>query len=284
MPWHYRDSNSSSLPDPSHTYQTSGNFTAALTVTDNGCLTDTTSLAISVNPPANQAPTAVASATPTSGTAPLAVQFTGSSSSDPDGTLASFAWDFGDGNSSSLPDPSHTYQTSGNFTATLTVTDNGGLTDTASVTISVDISLSAGLMAEWRFDDGSGVTAADSSGNGNIGVLLNGPTWTAGIAGGGLSFDGVDDAVDVGNNASLNPANSLTLAVWVNPGNLTATQMVFSKYGAVIQYFIRFQSGGKLRFSLNAGGVVADLNSNGALTGNDCPRERPECPTAPSRA
>ena len=127
---------------------------------------------------------------------------------------------------------------------------------------------SANLMGHWQFEEGSGSIAGDSSGNGNFGTLLNGPAWTAGIAGGGLSFDGVDDAVDVGNNASLNPANSLTLAVWVNSGNLTATQMVFSKYGALIQYFIRLQTGGGLRFSLNAGGVTTDLNSGATLSVN----------------
>ena len=85
----------------------------------------------------NQAPTAVVSANPTSGVAPLTVVFTGSGSTDADGTVVSYAWDFGDSQSSTLADPSHTYQSAGTYTATLTVTDDGGLSDSASVVISV---------------------------------------------------------------------------------------------------------------------------------------------------
>ena len=87
--------------------------------------------------PANQPPLAVASASPTSGTAPLTVAFNGSGSSDPDGTIASHAWSFGDGGSSTSAAPSHTYASAGTFTATLTVTDNGGATGTATVPITV---------------------------------------------------------------------------------------------------------------------------------------------------
>ena len=85
----------------------------------------------------NQPPTAVASAAPTSGTAPLAVSFSGATSSDSDGTIASYSWVFGDGGTGSGVAPSHTYQNAGNYTAVLTVTDSQGATGTASVGISV---------------------------------------------------------------------------------------------------------------------------------------------------
>jgi hypothetical protein len=87
---------------------------------------------------ANQPPTAVASATPTSGTAPLAVSFNGSASSDPDGTIAGYAWNFGDGGSASGATTSHTYSAVGNYTATLTVTDNNGATSSTTVSIAVN--------------------------------------------------------------------------------------------------------------------------------------------------
>lgn len=87
-------------------------------------------------PTGNQPPVAVASGTPTSGTAPLSVNFSSNGSYDPDGTIASFNWDFGDGTAtSSLAAPSHTYNTSGTYVASLVVTDNGGLSSTATVTI-----------------------------------------------------------------------------------------------------------------------------------------------------
>ena len=86
---------------------------------------------------ANQPPTAVASATPTSGIGPLVVSFSGANSSDSDGTIASYSWAFGDGGTGSGVAPSHTYQNAGNYTAVLTVTDSQGATGTASVGISV---------------------------------------------------------------------------------------------------------------------------------------------------
>ncbi|MFC4854769.1 PQQ-dependent sugar dehydrogenase [Actinophytocola glycyrrhizae] len=88
----------------------------------------------------NLPPTAVASANPTSGTAPLTVQFTGSASSDPEGGALTYAWDLdGDGayDDSTAANPSHTYLAQASVTARLRVTDPGGLSGTASVVITV---------------------------------------------------------------------------------------------------------------------------------------------------
>lgn len=87
--------------------------------------------------PVNQAPTAVASATPVSGAAPLNVAFSIAGSSDPDGSIASYQWAFGDGTTGSGPSPAKVYATAGSFTATLTVTDNQGATGTATVGVTV---------------------------------------------------------------------------------------------------------------------------------------------------
>ncbi len=131
--WMFGDGGASTQQNPTHTYQTSGNFTATLTVTDNGGATGSTTVAITAG--SNQPPTASASATPTSGKAPLVVAFTGNGT-DSDGTIASYAWTFGDGGTSNTRNPSHTYQTAGNYNATLTVTDNNGATGNATVQIS----------------------------------------------------------------------------------------------------------------------------------------------------
>lgn len=82
-------------------------------------------------------PVAHATAFPTSGTAPLEVRVTGLGSGDPDGSIESYLWAFGDGGTGSGLLTSHTYITAGRFTATLTVRDNQGLTDTDSVGITV---------------------------------------------------------------------------------------------------------------------------------------------------
>ncbi|CAM5346039.1 Carbohydrate-binding protein OS=Streptomyces chartreusis OX=1969 GN=CP983_00505 PE=4 SV=1 [Streptomyces chartreusis] len=84
-----------------------------------------------------RAPLAQAKANITSGTTPLAVSFSSAGSSDPDGGTLSYAWAFGDGATSTAANPSHTYTTNGQYTATLKVTDPTGKSATASVQITV---------------------------------------------------------------------------------------------------------------------------------------------------
>ena len=84
-------------------------------------------------------PTAVATATPTSGPAPLIVNFDGSGSSDPDNQALTYDWDLdGDGNfgDSAAVNPTFTYAAAGNYTVRLRVTDSDTLSDTAILTIS----------------------------------------------------------------------------------------------------------------------------------------------------
>ena len=71
------------------------------------------------------------------GAAPLTVNFVGAQSSDPDGIVASYAWDFGDGTTSTLANVSKTYQAAGNYTVKLTVTDNAGATAFTTLLVSV---------------------------------------------------------------------------------------------------------------------------------------------------
>jgi PKD repeat protein len=86
----------------------------------------------------NQVPTAVATATPTSGTAPLTVNYSSTGSSDPDGNIVSYSWLFSDSTTSTAMNPSRTYAAPGTHNATLTVTDNGGATASASVSVTVN--------------------------------------------------------------------------------------------------------------------------------------------------
>jgi PKD repeat protein len=130
--WNFGDGATSTAQNPSHTYASAGSFTATLTVTGSGGQTSSASQTITVtNAPAPVS--ASFSANPTSGQAPLAVQFTDQSS----GPVTAWNWDFGDGTTSTAQNPSHTYASVGNFTATLTVTGTGGQTSSASRTITV---------------------------------------------------------------------------------------------------------------------------------------------------
>src|SRR5262249_16916114 len=77
----------------------------------------------------------------------------------------------------------------------------------------------ADLVAYWKFDEISGTSASDSSGNGNKGTLVNGPLWTAGRVGNALLFDGINDHVTVPDSNSLDLSSSFTLSAWVNPAS-----------------------------------------------------------------
>ena len=73
----------------------------------------------------------------------------------------------------------------------------------------------AELVGWWRFDEGSGTTVTDASGNGNNGTLNGGPQWVAGNFGGALEFDGTDDYVDCGSDPSLD-LTTWTITFWLN--------------------------------------------------------------------
>jgi Concanavalin A-like lectin/glucanases superfamily/Bacterial Ig domain len=74
----------------------------------------------------------------------------------------------------------------------------------------------AGLVAAYSFYEGAGTAVLDSSGRGNAGTVA-GASWAAGRFGSALSFDGVDDRVDVADSAALDLTNGMTLEAWVYP-------------------------------------------------------------------
>ncbi|MFA5295974.1 MAG: PKD domain-containing protein [Methanoregulaceae archaeon] len=111
--WDFGDGGTSTLPDPVHLFSSAGNYTVNLTVT-NDFGSDSTEVPISVTVPPL---TADFDASPLSGPAPLTVHFYDRSTGPPD----DWSWVFGDGGTSDLPDPVHTYLTPGTYTVTLTV-------------------------------------------------------------------------------------------------------------------------------------------------------------------
>ncbi len=134
--WNFGDGASSSAANPSHTYSSAGNYTVSLTVTDNDGDTGADATTADIAPPANVPPTAEANG-PYTGSAGVAVQFSSAGSNDSDGSITGYAWDFGDGNTSSAENPSHTYSSAGNYTVSLTVTDNDGGTGTDATTADI---------------------------------------------------------------------------------------------------------------------------------------------------
>lgn len=85
-----------------------------------------------------------------------------------------------------------------------------------------------GLISSWHFDEGAGTATADSA-DGNDGTIL-GATWTGGVCGEALSFDGINDAVRVPETGgNLDGLSQLTIDAWIFPENLQSSAIV-SKY------------------------------------------------------
>ena len=179
--WDFGDGTTSSEESPSHTYTTEGIYTVTLTVSGPGGSDTVTCLGcIAVDHPA---PVASFTASTTSGTYDLAVQFESTSS----GPITEYLWDFGDGSTSTRPAPSHTYTAEGSYTVTLTVTGPGGsdteicsdcitvghpapiasfTTSTTSGTYDLPVtftSTSTGVISGLLWDFGDGTTSTEAS-------------------------------------------------------------------------------------------------------------------------
>ena len=106
----------------------------------------------------NRAPTASASANPTSGPSPLTVNFSSAGSSDPEGQPLTYQWTFGDGQSSTAANPVHTYARAGQYTARLSVSDGVNSTLSTPLTIIVGSPPTATILSP---QDGSTFRAGD---------------------------------------------------------------------------------------------------------------------------
>src|SRR5712691_1746630 len=86
----------------------------------------------------------------------------------------------------------------------------------------------SGVVAAYSFDDGSGSSASDLSGNGNT-ATLHGATWTTGKYGGAVSFNGTSSLVTVPDSASLDLSSGLTLEAWVRATSFAPSQTLIAK-------------------------------------------------------
>jgi hypothetical protein len=129
----------------------------------------------------------------------------------------------------------------------------------------------AGLVAYWKFDEGSGIVASDSSGNGNAGTLRNGPQWVDGVSGKALKFDGVDDFVYVPHSSSLDiVGNQMTVEYWMKlsvdwePG-MNTNMIIYDKGDAYVGSMIG--SSGAHRFNLPYKTPYPETNKNSWTAG-----------------
>jgi len=121
-----------------HPFSAGGTYTVTLTVTDNDGASASSTLPVVVASTANQPPAAAFSFSPTNPSPSTWVRFDAGASSDGDGTLVSYQWNFGDGSAAQTGQiVYHPFSSAGTYTVSLTVTDNGGASDTESQSITV---------------------------------------------------------------------------------------------------------------------------------------------------
>ncbi len=163
--WDFGDGASGTGKTASHTYAAAGEYDVKLTVTDNDGATDsvTKKVTVTVAPVGNVKPTAGF----TSSVADLKVSVDGSSSTDSDGSVTGYVWDFGDGASGTGKTASHTYAAAGEYDVKLTVTDNDGATDSVTKKVTVTAAPGSDVLAEDSFErtETSGWGAAETGGS-----------------------------------------------------------------------------------------------------------------------
>ncbi|MEY2407543.1 MAG: large repetitive protein [Verrucomicrobiota bacterium] len=123
----------------------------------------------------------------------------------------------------------------------------------------------------WKFDELSGLTALDSSGNTNLGRLINGPTRTSGVVGRAIRFDGSDDRVSATNANSLNVTGAFTVACWVKPESISDSSYILIKGDSSDKkyaYGLR-NSNGKLQYRwISPGGSESVFQSSSVVLTN----------------
>lgn len=199
----------STVQNPTFTYTSPNTYTVTLTVTD-GTNTSSASTTITVNPAV--APVAQFNASTTSGDSPLTVNFTDTSLNNP----KTWAWVFGDGGTSAVRNPSHTYAAAGTYGVTLTVTNKAGSSTSAPTTITVNPpsnlvgnpGFETDLTGWSKMGSGSGVTLARVTTQFHTGVasakLTNTSTTTK-----RCQLNDVPDWV------TSTPGSSYTASIWV---------------------------------------------------------------------
>jgi len=120
--------------------------------------------------------------------------------------------------------------------------------------LSISGNVSANLVAHWKFDDGSGATAQDSSGNGYDGTLFGEPTWVAGQIGGALEFDGSNDYVELPIGSLISSLTNSTFAIWVDFSNEGGGWQRILDFGTgtIVNMFLtpRMGTDGLMRFAI----------------------------------
>ena len=127
--------------------------------------------------------------------------------------------------------------------------------------------VSAGLVGYWKMDEATGTIAYDSSGSGNIGTLVNGPTRQTGTncpVGGCLSFNSTNSQyVSVASSGSL--SGSYTVMAWGNPSNTSAMDLVGTRSPSDASFDMKFQSGNLIHGDIGSGTAWITTTANASF-------------------
>jgi len=138
--WNFGDGTSEILDiSPAHSYSNLGTYEVVLTVIDTSGTSDMVVTTVTIKSPddiTNQTPVANAGG-PYSGNIGGIINFDGSYSSDLDGDITNYTWDFGDNTTGYGISTTHSYSKAGTYVVNLTVTDNQGNTDKTSTTVTI---------------------------------------------------------------------------------------------------------------------------------------------------
>jgi PKD repeat protein len=182
LEWSFGDGATATGPSPSHVYAAPGIYTVTMTATD--ALTGTMK-PVAHNVVVNDVPSASFTATPDPASVGAAVGFNGVASSDPDGSISSYAWDFGDGATGSGAMPSHAYASPGAYTVKLTVTDVAG--ETSSISHVLEVTIAGEVAGGEGAGAGSGKAGGTPGAGGGTGAGASGGATSAGTTSAGAS-------------------------------------------------------------------------------------------------
>ena len=191
--WDFGDGGSSTVRNPTHPFDTVGVYTVELTITDALGYSDSVDATVSVN-----APHLVADfdQSATSVVVGSTVFYTDTSTTDGP-AITAWAWDFGDGGTSTQRNPSHTFDTIGTFTAQLTVTDALGYSDSVTGTVSVTAACVPLTSADFAFTPAQPIVNSAVTFTATTSPLnATGPITFAWTFGDGSTTTGTDPSVE----------------------------------------------------------------------------------------
>ena len=213
--WDFGDGSTATTTTPTttHTYTTAQTYQVTLTVTDSeGGTSAPTSQTITI---ADETPTAAIIFSPSNPGVGSTVQFDGTTSNDPDGSITTYSWDFGDGSTGTGATPTHANSTAGAKTVTHTITDSDGQTNSTTNTVMVG--------------PAQPPTAAFPAPGGSEGVAVSfdGSASSEPNPGGTIT----SYAWDFGDGTAATTSGPTTSHAYAQPGSYTATLTVTDSYG-----------------------------------------------------